>query len=148
MKYTEKYHLPQWEETDRIMRTDFNRMCADIESGLNTNAQAAAKAHSAADRAQATAEYRPYVIGSYVGTGVRNRHIFLGFQPKFIIVAAMQERPSGSSSIEAYSAITCGNNLPKHLKITEDGFTVSCNPEANLPDLNREGFTYDYLIFR
>ena len=26
MNYTEKYHLPQWEETDRIMRTDFNQM--------------------------------------------------------------------------------------------------------------------------
>ena len=25
MNYTERYHLPQWEETDRIMRTDFNQ---------------------------------------------------------------------------------------------------------------------------
>lgn len=39
MNYTEKYHLPQWEETDRIMRTDFNQMCADMESGLAGNAQ-------------------------------------------------------------------------------------------------------------
>ena len=35
MNYTAKYHLPQWEETDRIMRTDFNQMCADMEAGLN-----------------------------------------------------------------------------------------------------------------
>lgn len=41
MNYTENYHLPQWEETDRVMRTDFNQMCADIESGLLGNAQAA-----------------------------------------------------------------------------------------------------------
>lgn len=35
MNYTENYHLPQWDESDRILRTDFNQMCADIESGLN-----------------------------------------------------------------------------------------------------------------
>ena len=70
MNYTEKYHLPQWDETDRIMRTDFNQMCADIESGLLKTARdaaedtaqasvnaasAAASASAAADKAQATA---------------------------------------------------------------------------------------------
>ena len=34
MNYTENYHFPQWEETDRVMRTDFNQMCADMEAGL------------------------------------------------------------------------------------------------------------------
>lgn len=34
MNYTENYHLPQWEETDRIMRTDFNDAMASIEGGL------------------------------------------------------------------------------------------------------------------
>ena len=34
MKYTENYRLPQWEEGDRILRTDFNRMCADIDGGF------------------------------------------------------------------------------------------------------------------
>ena len=34
MNYTEKYHLPQWEETDRIMRTDFNEAMANIENGI------------------------------------------------------------------------------------------------------------------
>ena len=36
MNYTENYHLPQWDETDRIMRADFNQMCGDIEGGLTT----------------------------------------------------------------------------------------------------------------
>ena len=34
MNYTENYHLPQWDESDRILRTDFNQMCEDIENGL------------------------------------------------------------------------------------------------------------------
>ena len=50
MNYTENYHLPQWEETDRIMRTDFNQMCADMEAGLEKNAQAAAAAKARGDK--------------------------------------------------------------------------------------------------
>ena len=46
MNYTEKYHLPQWEKTDRIMMDDFNRMCADVEEGLRETAAAAASALS------------------------------------------------------------------------------------------------------
>ena len=49
MNYTEKYHLPQWEKTDRIMMEDFNRMCADVEEGLRETAAAAATALSAAN---------------------------------------------------------------------------------------------------
>ncbi len=48
MNYTENYHLPQWEETDRIMRTDFNQMCADIESGLTRTAADRAETESLA----------------------------------------------------------------------------------------------------
>ena len=35
MNYTEKYHLPQWDETDRVLRTDFNSAMAEIEKGLD-----------------------------------------------------------------------------------------------------------------
>ena len=57
MNYTENYHLPQWEETDRVLRTDFNRMCADMDAGLTKNAAdaAAATAKVQADAAAATA---------------------------------------------------------------------------------------------
>ena len=39
MNYTKNYHLPQWVKEDRIMMNDFNQMCADMEAGLNKNAQ-------------------------------------------------------------------------------------------------------------
>ena len=60
MNYTEKHHLPQWEETDRIMRTDFNQMCADIEEGLN---EANASAASALDASETVALARLRRIG-------------------------------------------------------------------------------------
>ena len=44
MNYTTNYKLPQWEEIDRIQMEDFNKMCADIEAGLD-----AVKSGAAAD---------------------------------------------------------------------------------------------------
>ena len=55
MNYTEKYHLPQWDETDRIMRADFNQMCADMENGLLKTARDAAEAVSGASTGAASA---------------------------------------------------------------------------------------------
>ena len=49
MNYTEKYHLPQWEENDRVMRTDFNQMCVDIESAFE-EADAKAQKLAAEDK--------------------------------------------------------------------------------------------------
>ena len=48
MNYTKNYHLPQWDENDRVMRTDFNQMCADMENGLLKTARDAAEAVTAA----------------------------------------------------------------------------------------------------
>ena len=41
MYYTENFNLPQWVESDRIIMEDFNRMCEEIEKGLNRSSQAA-----------------------------------------------------------------------------------------------------------
>ena len=38
MKYTENYHLPEWEPTDRVLRTDFNDAMSDIDDALKANA--------------------------------------------------------------------------------------------------------------
>lgn len=80
MNYTEKYHLPQWEETDRIMRSDFNQMCADLEGGI-------ARAQDTADTARseaAEAAVLPYIVGSYTGNG-ETIQVDIGFSPRFII---------------------------------------------------------------
>ena len=79
MNYTEKYHLPQWEETDRVMRTDFNQMCADMEAGLRANAQGI-------EEAKQEAKTLPYKVGTYTGVDA-DQDIFLGFRPSIMIIA-------------------------------------------------------------
>ncbi len=86
MNYTKNYHLPQWDETDRIMRTDFNQMCAGLEDGLTT-AQAAA---NAAQQTADAAAVLPYVIGTYTGTGA-DLSIDVGFRPRFLIISGIKE---------------------------------------------------------
>lgn len=36
MDYTQNYHLPQWEKSDRLLMDDFNQMCASIDEGIST----------------------------------------------------------------------------------------------------------------
>ena len=38
MDYTANYQLPQWVDSDRILRTDFNSMTSAIDAALKTNA--------------------------------------------------------------------------------------------------------------
>ena len=175
MNYTKKYHLPQWDETDRIMRTDFNQMCADMENGLLKTARdaaeavtAAADAAKASQKAQATADKAvqdaakaqakadaayspnqpPYVVGSYRGNG-STLTISVGFQPRFLAV-------SGGNS--PYFQVLAGpeTKCADHLTFTSSGFTVKAVRQEDIPGapvelepyLCRSGTTYNYIAFR
>ncbi|MDE6900132.1 MAG: hypothetical protein K2P15_03550 [Oscillospiraceae bacterium] len=175
MNYTKNYHLPQWDETDRIMRTDFNQMCADMENGLLKTARdaaeavtAAADAAKASQKAQATADKAvqdaakaqakadaayspnqpPYVVGSYRGNG-STLTISVGFQPRFLAV-------SGGNS--PYFQVLAGpeTKCADHLTFTSSGFTVKAVRQEDIPGapvelepyLCRSGTTYNYIAFR
>ena len=154
MNYTEKYHLPQWVKEDRIMMEDFNQMCADMEAGLNANAQAAAgalaaasskptsaavsqaqstanQALSAANAAQATANaayspsQKPYVIGNYTGNG-DTLAVTLGFKPAFLIVARQMILSYSNTVTYSTGFAIAGNGVNgSGLTIQNNGFTVS-----------------------
>ena len=174
MNYTEKYHLPQWEETDRIMRTDFNQMCADMEAGLNKTNQdaaaataavkqestaAAAKAQitantavSKADAAQATADaaycpdFKPYVAGTYVGDGYASQEIVLGFRPSFV---AVTDVVYGTGKL-----IGAGEGVGRYLGCTSSGFRAatptltSTQTGKDFPYLNDKNVQYAFIAFR
>ena len=152
MNYTENYHLPQWDETDRIMRTDFNKMCADIEGGMSGNAQAAARAQATADSAKAAAsaayspDLKPYVVGSFIG-GKSEKTFDIGFRPSFLIISGGVCHSSSSACSAEYIAITGGNTQSKAVSFTDTGFIVHYMTDARYPDLSN-GHNYDYIAFR
>ena len=89
MNYTEKYHLPQWVETDRVMMRDFNQMCRDIDAGLDRNAQAAAAAAGAAADAASTA-------GAAVTPSALNSALFRAAYNHYHLVDRMEPIPRQS----------------------------------------------------
>ena len=168
MNYTENYHLPQWVKEDRVMMEDFNPMCADLEAGLNRNAQTAASAAAAASNnaaaaqstantalARANAAYspsqQPYAVGTYKGNG-DSLTVTLGFQPKFVIISA--QSVSGGYDTPyfptRFAMAGLGANIGG-LSLLSNGFTVSyttINNSACPPGINNNGVTYAYIAFR
>lgn len=73
MNYTINYHLPQWEESDRVLMTDFNQMCRDMEAGLG-------RAENA--RVQALAEQWERVLDRITPLGCDLYHALLRSEPE------------------------------------------------------------------
>ena len=178
MNYTERYHLPQWEETDRIMRTDFNQMCVDMEAGLSKTASdaaaetasgvksasdAASRAASAAAQAQKTADSAlskanaafsssnfPYVLGTYVGNG-STLTVNLGFTPRLVIVAHQYTGATTAGSWPTGIAMAGMGVDAQGLTVGSGSFTVShlvVNNGVTAPHINTNGTTYAYIAFR
>ena len=145
MNYTEKYHLPQWEETDRIMRVDFNDAMANLEEGM-TNAQ------TAADKAQKTADAAailPYAIGTYTGAGV-NQEINVGFRPRLVIISGFKDSPA-VINIEDFGnccVIPTGNSVRHRVQFTDTGFIAIAQHYYAFPNLTQSERVYDYIAFK
>ncbi len=158
MEYTTNYHLPQWVESDRIMMGDFNQMCSDMEAGLTSNAQAAAAAQAAADNAQTVADEvagnaytssnKPYVVGSYTGTG-QQMTITLGFRPSFLIInGGVITYSLNSDELATWQIATNGNTLPECVTFTDTGFTLLKLADKQYPRLIIAERNYDYIAFK
>lgn len=137
MNYTKNYHLPQWDETDRIMRVDFNQMCANLEDGI-TNAK------ETADEAAKL----PYVVGAYVGNGETSQDVYLGFPARFVIICANQS--TDTNQYGNYSVLVGGPNINSRLLyMTETGFRVmGATASLRFPNVNAANYSYDFIAFR
>ena len=172
MNYTKNYHLPQWDENDRVMRADFNQMCADMENGLLKTARDAAEdtaqASANADKAQATANKavadaaaaqatanaaycpsnKPYMIGTYTGTNAEQT-VTVGFQPSFLMVVSPRSR-----DVHMYTMASGKGINSERLQFTAAGFKVfkdgvdGGTSTVYPPLINSKGIQYVYIAFR
>ena len=135
MNYTENYHLPPWEEDDRVMRSDFNNAMSRIDEGL---------------AAGFTAERMPYVIGRYTGNG-ETAKVTLGFRPSFLIVTAQEPTPQDYHMTGL--AVLGAKNFRSMITLESDGFSVihfeyETFSKPAYPKLNLAGKDYSYIAFR
>ena len=159
MEHTQNYHLPQWVKSDRIMMDDFNAAMASIESGMSANAQAAAAARSAANSAQSTANSaqstansalssKPYVVGTYTGTGA-NLTVNVGFRPSFVIISGLTSasRMDDVYRFGVYGCATTGGGMTgQSVEFTSSGFVVRAG--TPYPHLADSGRSYEYIAFK
>ena len=165
MEYTTNYHLPQWVESDRIMMGDFNEAMSNLEGGITTAQEAADAAQSAAANAQASADAaqnaadtiaenaysptnKPYVVGSYIGTG-QQMTITLGFRPSFLIInGGVITSSLNSDELATWQIATNGNTLPECVTFTDTGFTLLKLADKQYPRLIIAERNYDYIAFK
>ena len=161
MQRTSNYQLPQWEKEDRILMEDFNGMTEKIDvnlaeaksvaDGAKTTAE---RAEGKADAAQTTADAaycpdnKPYVTGTYSGTG-KKQAIELGFKPAAVIVG---EWISGSPYMGTYNTSiffpSTSSSSSRHMSVTSTGFTVHDQSSGDNTCVNKSGSQYSYIALR
>ena len=151
-----KLHL--WEPEDNFLRTEFNENFAAIDAALKAEeiarAAGVSNALTTAQRAQTTANaalVRPYVTGSYTGTGA-DMTIVLGFRPSFLFISGMQENDRGDTPSEyvRYNIMSGGHMVTRRVTFTDTGFTLFASFPGNyqFPQVTAEDRIYDYIAFR
>ena len=156
MNRTNNYALCQWEETDRVQRTDFNEDNAKIDAAVKAvdrrvDGLEASKADKTA-LAAVEAKISRIVTGTYAGTGGSSgvRRISLPGRPKLVLIRT--DYPNTSHHDEAI-AITdiclCRCDTYSSLSVDpptsgyaleNNGFTVPANC-----DQNYSGSTQHYM---
>lgn len=127
MNYTDKYHLPQWEENDRIMRTDFNEAMANVENGMTDISTS-------------------FSAGHYMGLD-RPQKIVTGFRPKVVMIHGYKAPSQSTEDFSALSAVFYSDRDASFLKFEDDGFTVT-GTSLRYPLVNRIYQDYVYFAFR
>lgn len=153
MNQTQNLHLPQWEESDRIMRTDFNDAMASIDAGVKAaNDAIAAKANASALTALQSAMPR-IVIGTYTGDGEEQRTVALSGQPQFLMVWPTTSPIATGLDSNTSSCGIATRNGTQHvgdnptLELTSTGFRVFNKNFNNRYFINTNAFNtaYSYL---
>ena len=164
MNYTNKYQLPQWIKSDRILMDDFNNAMSAIENGMAANASAASAAQSAANSAKSTATsakstaetaltkaQSTFYIGKYTGTGSECLHVCFLVKPKFIIIYGGNSTTelSEAQNHMQYFFMGGGEKVLYQFEITDQGFNIyNDSSRTRYPILNEKGRRYEYIIFR
>ena len=161
MDYTANYQLPQWEDSDRILRTDFNSAYQKLDAALDgiqaevdSNDAANTAAHAAFGNCQLYAT-------SYVGTGGygSGSPSSLAFpqQPLLVLVTGGTETFWGVTAAKKAMMLQRGHLfLPGQVDLkscpatwSADGKAVSwyCVNSDAAGQMNAAGVTYSVVAF-
>ena len=154
MNYTEKYHLPQWEDSDRVMRTDFNQMCVNIENGIKEVKSEAQKAQTDVDglartvksQGETLSAHEHCVMGTFTGS-MYATVVTLGFRPKAVFIAKVYSTRDVEDAAGACGLFMDGVSNST-LVFRDDGFSLYSGDSGTYPRLNSRNMPYIYIAFK
>ena len=154
MNYTEKYHLPQWEDSDRVMRTDFNQMCVNIENGIKEVKSEAQKAQTDVDglartvksQGETLSAHEHCVMGTFTGS-MYATVVTLGFRPKAVYIAKVYTTRDVEDAAGACGLFRDGVSNST-LVFRDDGFSLHSGDSGTYPRLNSRNTPYIYIAFK
>ncbi len=142
MNYTANYQLPQWVDSDRILRTDFNSAYQKLDAALKTNADGlAANTAAIANKGNCQLYTASYVGNGAYGSGSPNNLTFPA-QPLAVFVAEC-----GSNGLAFWALqgmVTChasGNSVGLTLSWGGASCSWFCS-SGPIGQLNAAGVTY------
>ena len=158
MNRTNNYNLCQWEETDRVQRTDFNEDNAKIDAavkavdrrvdGLEGSKASVSALNALVSRVTALEQPRIY-IGSYVGNATASRVISLPWTPTLILIAGILSSATALFLISQDGSINFINSnahIPPHEKSPIlNGAKLVVRDDSWC---NQKGSTYPFIMFR
>lgn len=119
MDYTQNLHLPQWEESDRIMMDDFNDAMAKIDTAVTAKCS--------------------MLFGTYHGDGNARKTISLSVTPKVIIIWLSGH---GQFTSSIMGGVAFDGTPSDGITVIDNGFTVENNGSI---DTNDRYGTYYYI---
>ena len=162
MDYTANYQLPQWVDSDRILRTDFNSAYQKLDAALKTNADglsAETAARAAGDAAKGNCQlyHTSYVGTGGAGAGNPCTLTFPG-EVHLVLISGGTENSWGAMAQKNGILIRGGhlfipmvsNSLTWPAAWSADGKTVSwyCVNSDAAGQLNAAGVTYTVAAFQ
>ena len=139
MQKTANYQLNQWEDSDRVRRSDFNADNAKLDSALAALAAASPN----------------FVVGTYVGTGTYGSSnpntLTFSFKPKLAIIFT-SEIQYGKLLLAPYNTgqkmlYLIDSNNRVYAQWSGNTLTWSVLENSAEGQLNSSGMTYYYIAF-
>ena len=116
-----------------------------VEVGLGVAEIGADAAQAAADNAYCP-ENKPYVFGSYKGTGSQ-QSITLGFKPSALIIMRNYGSNNPEDAEGAWAFVTPSSTCVT-IQFLEDGFRLLSLNSGKYPAVNWGNCNYNYIAFR
>lgn len=124
MTTTQNLHLPQWEESDRIMRTDFNDAMQSIDTAL--------------------AGKCGLMAGIYRGNGFYCQTIDLGVTPKAVFVLYSGRTLTATTGSPQYGGLAVTGYVGGSIEITDGGFKAYGTGQGDAANMSNA--IYNYIV--